>query len=168
MSEIRAFLQQMDDAWAHAWESLRSALDGITEEEAAWQADAYAAEEPEEGWPRPGTIAWQVAHVTHCKRYYREVMRSVGAEERPPVSPWTPLPDLVALRSAFEEAHRAERETLATFPEAALDADAGEGMTYREFIAMAIRHDTWHAAQIALARRLYRVSRPTQGEAQSR
>ena len=31
------------------------------------------------------------------------------------------------------------------------------GMPLSEYLAMAIRHDTWHAGQMALVRRLYRA-----------
>ena len=33
---------------------------------------------------------------------------------------------------------------------------ANENMPLDEFLAMTIRHDTWHAGQIAVVRRLYR------------
>ena len=36
---------------------------GVSEDEAFWPAPAYRAEAPEAGWPNPGTIAWQVAHL---------------------------------------------------------------------------------------------------------
>ena len=60
---VETYLRQLDDAWEHKWESLRAVLDGVSEEEAAWQPPCYAAEEREEGWPPPGTIRWQVAHI---------------------------------------------------------------------------------------------------------
>jgi hypothetical protein len=160
MSEIRVFLQQLDDAWGHAWESLQSVLGGVTEEEAFWQAEAYAGEAPEAGWPKPGTIAWHVAHVAHYKRYYTDIIRPAGQEGRPEVRPWTPRPDLRSLRGALQDAHEAQRAAIADFPDDRLDVVAGNDMPFREFLAMCIRHDTWHASQIAVARRLYRASHP--------
>ena len=37
-----------------------------------------------------------------------------------------------------------------------LEAPLPNGMSVMEFLAMCVRHDTWHAGQIAVARRLWR------------
>ena len=147
------FLAQLDGAWEHKWESLQGALEGVTEEEAAWQAPCYAKEEREEGWPPPGTILWQVAHIAHCKRYYRKVILHAG-EERPPVDARTPLATLAEELAALTEAHRAQRDAIASLTDEELQEHA-------DFLTHTIRHDTWHAAQIALARRLHRKRQAT-------
>ena len=157
MSELAAHLRHFDDATSHAFESIAAALDGVTEEEAFHQAPCYDGEEREDGWPAPGTIAWQVAHLAHCKRYYTEILRRVGESERPGVVPWTPVETFAGLRTVLAEAHAAQREAIASFPEASLGEIAGNGMPFREFLSMITRHDTWHASQIAVARRLYRT-----------
>ena len=82
MTGIDTFLLQFDHAWGHDFESLAAALDGVTEEEAAWQAPAYAGAEREDGWPPPGSIHWQVAHVAHCKRYYTDLIANLDLLER--------------------------------------------------------------------------------------
>lgn len=160
MSEIDAYLNQLDEAWSHPFESMSSALDGVTDDEAFWQAPCYADEEREEGWPPPGTIAWQIAHVAHCKRHYTDYFRRAGETERPPVEPWTPVETLAELRAALVAAHTEQRAAIASLGDAGLDLTAGNDMPFREFLAMCIRHDSWHASQIAVARRLYRT-RPT-------
>ena len=156
MNAVAVYLRQLDDAWAHRWESLTAVLEGVTEKEADWQAPAYAAEDREEGWPAPGTVRWQVAHIAHCKRYYTKFIRAPGVSERPPAEPRTPLATFAAEVGALEEAHAAQRTALAALRDADLEEPVGNGMPMAEFLAMAIRHDAWHGAQIAVARRLYR------------
>ena len=160
MSDLQVFLRLFDDATSHRWESLESALDGVGETEAFWQAPAYAGEAPEEGWPVPGTLAWQVAHVLHSKRHYTDCILAVGASESPAARPWTPAGTFAALRRLLAEVHAEQRAALAALSDGDLDRLAGNRMPMREFLGMCIRHDTWHAAQIAVARRLYRVAHP--------
>ena len=162
MSEITAHLQHFDDAWGHDFESLTYALEGVTEEEAAWQAPCYAADEREEGWPAPGTVAWQAAHVAHCKRYYTQILLRAGETDPPEAEPWTPLSTYAEIRAALDAAHAAQRAAVAALPEERLGEIAGNGMPFREFLAMFTRHDAWHASQVVVARRLYRT-RPDAG-----
>ena len=163
VAEIDAHLLQLDHAWEHVWESLTAALDGVTQEEAFWQAPCYAGEEREEGWPPPGTIAWQLAHVTHCKRYYAAMCRQAGAPGPPDVVPWTPCATLAELRAAVAGAHAEERAAIAALGDERLGLTAGNGIPFREFVAGCVRHVTWHASQIAVARRLYRARDPAEG-----
>jgi uncharacterized damage-inducible protein DinB len=156
VSRVRDFVDQMGEAWEHHWESLRGALAGVTEEEAAWQHEAYRAEEREEGWPPPGTILWQIAHVAHCKRFYTRVLEARG-RTRPEAEPRTPVNGLAAEVDALERAHRAQVAGIAALAEGDLERRVPTGMSVREFVAHQVRHDVWHAAQIAVARRLYRT-----------
>jgi uncharacterized damage-inducible protein DinB len=112
---------------------------------------------PEAGWPVPGTIAWQVAHVSHCKRYYTEIIRHRGQSERPPVPPFEASPDFAAARDALQSAHASQRAALAALADEDLALRASNDMSLPEFLRMMIRHDTWHAAQIAVARRLWQT-----------
>jgi hypothetical protein len=157
MSELTAYLRQFDDSWSHYCESLCDVLAGVTEEEAFFQAPCYAADPAEGDWPAPGTIAWQVAHLVHCKRHYTECLRRAGAEERPPVTAWASLDTFAEMRTLLDSVHAQQRAVLAAFSDARLDLVAGNGMPFREFLSMSIRHDAWHGAQIAVARRLYRT-----------
>ena len=58
---------------------------------------------------------------------------------------------------ALRAAHTAQREALAALTAADLEMQAGNQMPMPEFLAMMIRHDSWHAAQAAVARRLWRT-----------
>lgn len=146
-----------DDAWGHKWESLTAALEGVTEDEAYWQAPAYAADEGEAGWPAPGTIAWQVAHIAHCKRYYETIVRHREDAEAPPVTPRENVDTFAAERAALDAAHAGQRAALAEVGADELAHVACGKMPLGEFIAMTTRHDAWHASQITVARRLYRT-----------
>ena len=157
MTELDTHLRHFDDGWSHRFESLTAVLQDLTDEEAFWQHPAYAGESPEEGWPPPGSVAWQVAHVAHCKRHYTDICLHAESEERPEVRPWTPCRTVAELLEVLGAAHREQREAIAGLGEDRLDLDAGNGMPYREFLAMCIRHDAWHAGQMAVARRLYRT-----------
>ena len=161
MTAVDQILRAFDDAWAHRWESLGSVCDDVSDEAAYWQAPCYAADEAESGWPPPGTIAWQVAHVAHCKRHYAAMVRSRKDAEPPPVVPRTPVSGYAAERKALEAAHTEQREAIAAVTDAELDDMACGKMVLAEFLAMTIRHDTWHAAQIAVARRLFRTRPPS-------
>ncbi len=157
MREMHAFLHQFDATWSHEWESLHAVLDGVNDAEAAYQAPCYAGETTEDGWPAPGTIAWQVAHLTHCKRDYTAILRSASTDAVLDALPWVPVAEFAALRKQLRGAHEDERLAMSAITDAQLDDIAGDEMTMREFLAMIIRHDAWHAAQIAVARRLFRT-----------
>jgi hypothetical protein len=156
MGAVRELLRAFDHAWQHKWESLSAALEGVTEEEAAWQAPCYAKEPREEGWPAPGTIRWQVAHVAHCKRHYTMFLRAPGSTERPPAPPHVPVASFAEDVDELREAHAGQRGAILALRDDQLPLPVGNGMPLGEFLAMAVRHDTWHASQIAVARRLYR------------
>jgi hypothetical protein len=157
MNGMDAFLTQLDHAWDHKFESVQAVLADVAEEEAAWQAPCYADEPPEEGWPLPGTVHWQVAHLAHCKRHYAEFVLRRREPDRPPVVPRPPNRTFAEELTELAAAHTALREAIAACTDDELDVVVGNGMPLREFLAMSTRHDTWHAGQIAVARRLYRT-----------
>lgn len=154
---IALLVRQLDLASHDPFESIDSALDGVTEEQAFRIPVGYANEEREDGWPAPGTIAWQIAHVTHCKRHYTDCFRSMGKGAIPPVRPWTEVTSLAELRALLEEAHREQLAALGALTDDQLDAEVRDGTSLAEFATMTIRHDAWHASQIAVARRLLRT-----------
>ena len=157
MTGVEAFLRQLDDSWEHKWESLSAVLATVEEDEADWQAPCYAEEEQEEGWPPPGTVRWQVAHVAHCKRHYTDFIKAPGSSERPPVPARKPTESFAEDRAELAAAHAEQRDAIASLSESDLELSVGNGMRLDVFLAMAIRHDSWHAAQIAVARRLWRT-----------
>ncbi len=156
---LEAFLRQFDQAWEGKWESLSGVLETVEEEEAKWQASCYEAEEREEGWPPPGTIRWQVAHIAHCKRHYTDFIKAPGSSERPPVPERKPTESFAEDCKELRAAHAEQRDAIAALSESDLELTVGNGMPLDMFVAMVIRHDTWHAAQIAVGRRLWRTRR---------
>ena len=158
MQALDVHLAALDDAWSHDWESLSAVLEGVTDEEAHWQAQAYAAEEQEGGWPPEGTILWHVAHLAHCKRYYAGIVRARAQATAPESEPRAPLPDFSAERKALEAAHAEQRAAYASIGDDDLTVKACGKMPLGEFLSMTVRHDAWHAAQIAVLRRLHRAA----------
>ncbi len=156
MDGVAMLLRFVDDAWSHSYESVASALEGVSEEEACWQADCYADEPQEAGWPQPGTILWQVLHLAHCKRHYALYIQQRGQAKGPQAPEFQPHQDLQSARTALAQAHGALRAALAQVKVAELDCKAGNSMVLPEFVSMIQRHDAWHAGQIALVRRLFR------------
>ncbi len=156
MHALDVLLLAFDHAWEHRWESLQSALKGVEAPEAQWQAPAYAEAEREEGWPLPGSIAWQVAHVAHCKRYYTEVILQRARPGEPAMPPRPPHQGFEEEVAGLRAAHAAQRVAIAALSDADLEARVGSAMSLVEFVTMCTRHDVWHASQIAVARRLYR------------
>jgi hypothetical protein len=150
MSVIECLLSELDGAWNGKWESLSSALHAVTEDEASYQAPCYANQSVEKGWPKPGSILWQVAHINQCKRYYVSVI-AAQPEKTPDRTPAATLKEeWAALRDTQEDL----RTAIATLRESRL-GERVEHATLHDYIHNVIRHDVWHAAQIAMARRLW-------------
>ena len=144
-----------DDNWSHRCESLRSILQGVTSEESSWQDAAYAAEPLVQGLPVPGTIRWQIAHLEHCARHYTEILleRPIAREPATPPPQTAEVPGLIDL---LERARRLLRQEIQQLTDVDLDAPCVRGMNVAEFVRMVIRHEAWHAGQLAVIRRLYR------------
>ena len=157
MDPVAVHLSHLDDAWAHKWESLTGVLAGVTEDEAAWQAPCYAKDEREDAWPAPGSIRWQVAHIAHCKRHYAECIRRRGEPTSPADPVRVPTHSYAQDRTELETAHADERAAIAACVGADFELKLFNAMPLGEFLAMVIRHDVWHASQIAVARRLWRT-----------
>ncbi len=138
-----------DNAWNHAWESLLTILDGVTEPEASWQAPCYRDASADEHGTAAGSIRWHVRHLAQCKRGYALRLRGDRAARTPdvdakPSATWAE--DMTELRAAHEDQRRA------------IDELAADAMTTTDsdFITNNVRHDTWHGGQIALVRRMWR------------
>ena len=107
-----------------------------------------------EGLPVPGTIRWHVAHLEHCARHYIEILRTRPLAHEP-ATPSPGIADLAELINRLERARRLLREEIQRLTEMDLDTPCARGMDVGEFVRMTIRHETWHAGQIAVVRRLY-------------
>jgi hypothetical protein len=160
MSQVLYLLQMFDDNWSHQCESLRSILQGVTSEESSWQGPAYTAEPFVQGLPEPGTIRWQVAHLEHCARHYTEILRQRPIA-REPATPPPGIDDLAELINRLERARRFLREEIQQLGESDLEAPCARGMSVAEFVRGIIRHEAWHAGQLAVIRRLYRQRNPS-------
>ncbi|MDA1194561.1 MAG: DinB family protein [Planctomycetota bacterium] len=153
---IEVLLRQFDDAWGHRWESLSAVLADVTEPEADWQPPGYGDVPAIAGQPPAGCIHAQVAHLAECKADYAP--RLAQACARPAPEPTARRgPAFGAALVALQQTHADLRALVAGLEPADLGRDAGDSMDVGEFLAMTIRHDTWHAGQIAVARRLYRA-----------
>lgn len=154
MTRKDELLAAFDDAWDHKWESVSYALNGVTEDEAIYQHPAYRDVPLEDGYPPAGTIMWHLVHLAHCYVNYtaRIQSRPNEPEELPP-----PIYELLSdaiqnlrvVRSVF-------RETIETLTEEGLDDRLYYGTPVIDLARSTVRHDVWHASQIAVARRLYK------------
>ena len=154
MNDVRdVLLMQLDHAWSHPWESVQSAMKGVSEETAAWQHASYANAEREANWPLPGTILWQLAHLAACKRYYAGAIRARPKEPNDP--DYLPRATLSEALASLAEVHAALRTAIAELKDAELGEKVANGQTLAEFITMTIRHDAWHSSQIKMVQRLW-------------
>jgi DinB superfamily len=158
MPQIVQLLQAFDDSWSHECESLRSVLQSVTSEESVWQNSSYAVERLVQGLPEPGTIRWHVAHLEHCARHYTAILRErpIGTE---PLTPPPGIADLPELIDRLGRARRLLREEIEKLSDIDLEGECLSQMNVAEFLRMVIRHEAWHAGQIAVIRRLYRQER---------
>lgn len=155
MSPVVQLLQAFDDSWSHRCESLRSVLQDVSSEEASWQDSSYAAEPLVQDLPEPGTIRWHVAHLEHCARHYTAIVRERPIEHEPMTAP-PGIAEIGELIHRLESARLLLRREIEKLSETDLQAPCARGMNVDQFLRMVIRHETWHAGQIVVIRRLYR------------
>lgn len=156
MTSREQLLRMFDETWDHRDESVFTALKNLTPAEAGWQHPAYAHEEPMPGMPLSGTILWQIAHLAHSARHYAEIVRHRPVHEEPHTPPPT-ASSLSDLRASLQRDHAAWRAEITGLSQSDLHQPCARSMKVGEFLRMAIRHDTWHAGQIVVLRRLYRT-----------
>lgn len=140
---MQLFLELLDDAWSHRFESLMPAIAGLEAAEASWQPPGYNSLEATPGVPLPGTILWHLTHVERYSRHYTSVLQVRGGCE--PTEPaQISATDLPTVLSAAERSHAALRQSVARLSEVDLDALCTSNMAVSEFLRMVIRHITWH------------------------
>lgn len=154
MSRTSVLAQGFHDAWSHKWESFTPVIEGLTQAEAEWQHPSYADVAPDVGWPVNGTILWHIVHLIHCQERYSRVIRQWGKSVEARTADFETL-KLEPLLERLESAHRDLLSCIESVQDAALLTETS-GMTLQEFVLMCTRHDSWHAAQIAMVRRLYK------------
>ena len=154
MTATEVLVNELDDAFAHKWDSLRTALNGVTEEEALWQAPCYRDVEQEKGMSPSGTILWQVAHLHGCKQGYLDSIRHRGGDAPDKTYP-DPEPTLAGELASLMRTQEAMRNEISALTDADLEMITCKMPLY-QYLNNIIRHDIWHSAQIAMARRLYK------------
>lgn len=155
MNSIEQILSFLDDSMYHEDESVSSALDGVTNQESEWQHPAYSIEEHWPGMPAPGTIAWHVAHLLHSARHYATIIKKRPVQTEPKTPPPN-VDDFTELISELHDAHEELKQVISRIPISDLSEDCTRGMSLIEFIRMVIRHNSWHAGQIRVIKRLVR------------
>jgi uncharacterized damage-inducible protein DinB len=98
-----------------------------------------------------------LVHLGHCWDHYTQAIEQrpnkVGEPEPPQVSSLSDaLEKVKAIRARF-------REMIDAMPEEGLSEKMANGKAVIDFCRAAIRHETWHIGQMAVARRLYKASR---------
>jgi uncharacterized damage-inducible protein DinB len=155
LTQKQEILASFDEVWSHKWESIDAVLKDMTDDEARFVHPVYDGIEREEGFPSNGSILWHLAHLAFCYRHYSEGLRAMPAKPadtsgHEPASVEDAIEDLKRSRHAL-------REEIAGLEDNAFDQQVWFGDTVAQFIRMIIRHDAWHSAQIAVARRLYKM-----------
>lgn len=154
MDAVESLLVVFDGALNDEWESLASALHDLTEQEAAWQHPAYAAEPHDEGVGVPGTILWHLNHLELCHRHYIATIRNMDPAKSPDTKPPGELP-LAQVLPALKQASAGLREAIASLKPEDLTRQVRPKRNAASFIAMIGAHICWHAGMIKQTRRLY-------------
>jgi len=140
------------DSWAHPWEGFCSSFEKCTQDEADWVSPAYAEEKSDAGWPPTGSILWHLNHVGACKQTYAWQISNPTKESGEP--DWAVCPKIEELVASLQRVNgEFIRACNAANRKSKIMGKGGH--TFDQFIGIALRHETWHAGQIALIRRLY-------------
>jgi uncharacterized damage-inducible protein DinB len=154
MKNIDQLISSLNDSLFHRDESVLSALEGVSTEEATWQHPAYFMEAHWQGMPPTGTISWHAAHLVHSCDHYEAIIRERPVQHEPETRP-PGIHDITELIDALRKAHEKLIRIVSAIPDSELSGDCARGMTLDEFLRMVIRHNAWHAGQIRLLRRLW-------------
>ena len=153
-NKIDQMIRLLNDSIYHRDESVFSALEGVKKNESAWQHPAYSEEVHRQGMPTPGTIGWHVAHLVHSCEHYAAMIYERPVQNEPETRP-PGVHEITELISTLRKAHEKLVRAVSVIPDSELSGNCARGMTLDEFLRMIIRHNTWHASQIRLLRRLW-------------
>jgi len=153
-NKIDQMIRLLNESIYHRDESVLSALEGVKNKELTWQHPAYSEEEHRQGMPPPGTIVWHIAHLVHSCEHYEAIIRERPVQHEPDTRP-PGINDSTELINNLLKVHEKLIRTVSGIPDSELSGDCARGMTLDEFLRMVIRHNTWHAGQIRLLRRLW-------------
>ena len=168
MTAADLLARQLDGAYS----MLRERVEGLTDEEFAWEPspDAWTVRKLDSGrWaadyeepdPIPApmtTIGWRVVHVVECKLMYDKYAFGEGKLTWDQLdSPHTAADALDAL----ERWHRRLAASVAPLTEADLESERltnwGEKWPAWRIVWTMIHHDLWHGGEIGVLRDLYRL-----------
>jgi uncharacterized damage-inducible protein DinB len=171
----RRALELLEAQMAEAFDMLRERVDGLTDEEFAWEPGpgAWTVHQDERGiWvadyeepdPIPApitTIGWRIVHIADCKLMYHEYAFGPARLQWPELAAPHTAADALAALDERQSALMASVPGLSD--DADLDADRmtnwGEPWPTWRILWTMVHHDLWHAGEIGALRDLYRVSR---------
>ena len=150
-------LASFDAVWSHPWESVESILKDVSEEEVWYQHPIYSKEEREVGHPPSGSILWHIVHLGQCYRWYRSwiISRPNKPTEVLPLEAQSLVEGIANVKLCRDEL----RDCLSSLSEDQLSEKLYGGKMVIDLARASIRHDAWHGGQIAVAKRLYRMTK---------
>jgi uncharacterized damage-inducible protein DinB len=159
--QVTLLLNRLTDAWVRSkWHSFEGALEGLTEEEAAWRPEHYRSPEP---WDFSGSILDILIHVAIDSLVMPD--QAFGDRTLTAEAIWKRFQaeggDLAAALALLEEGYKATRRSLAHLTDCDLQRKVG---TQKErgaeslFVEM-IEHYLYHAGQINYIRCLWEGAR---------
>lgn len=156
---VEFLLARLDDAFYKSrWHSFKSAVEGLTQEEASWKPPKYQSPSP---WNFSGSILNLIFHLGADDLFQ---LNQVFGDR---TLTWETLHerfkaeggDLKAALKLTEEGYRALREKLSGLTDAQLSerhkTARGREITAERFFVMLIEHHIYHAGQINYIRGLY-------------
>lgn len=160
---IEFLLARLDDAFSKSrWHSLKSAIEGLTQEEASWKPPKYQSPSP---WSFSGSALDLIFHVGADTLFQ---LNQIFGDR---TLTWEALDerfqaqggDLKAALELAEEGYQALREKLNSFTDSELEqrrkTASGREITAERFFVMLIEHHVYHAGQINYIRGLYSGSK---------
>lgn len=140
------------DSWFHPWEGFNSSFESCSQKEIEWVSQFYEKETTTPNWPKNGTISWILNHVGAYKQtYIYDILHPDSSNNEPE---WIVHRDLQSLKTALNKISiEFSNACLLADPEIFIHGKGGHNLA--QYIGIALRHEIWHAGQIALIRRMF-------------
>jgi hypothetical protein len=137
------------------WDSVQSAFADVDQTMAEWICPGFIADvDPRPGEPPPGCILWYGNHILACKEGYLVAVRTSNNTSE---SIHRPLPGIAEVIDGLNDVTERFLATLRDMDDEFLSRNvSGTTMTVASYLNMAVRHEIWHAGQVALLKRLYK------------
>ena len=155
--QVNFLLDRLADAWERSkWHSFKGALEGLTEEEAAWRPEHYRSPEP---WGFSGSILDILIHVAIDSLVMPD--QTFGDRTLTTEAIWERFQaaggNLAAVLDLLEEGYKATRKALDQLADCDLQQKIGaqkERSTESLFVEV-VEHYLYHAGQINYIRCLW-------------